>query len=116
MEKLFIKHYDEMCTVYFELDQYSSTGNLAVIMLTDDVIVDETFHYCTLEVGALLQPEYAYVDDNIVPGLIDWLEENRLGYRIDGCVCFRSFSAYQLFKFDMDELLKYTKYDRRKHS
>lgn len=35
MDKLFIKHYDETCTVYFDLEQYSNTGNLAVIMLTE---------------------------------------------------------------------------------
>ena len=35
MDKLFIKHYDETCTVYFDLEQYSNTGDLAVIMLTE---------------------------------------------------------------------------------
>ena len=35
MDKLFIKHYAETFTVYFDLEQYSNTGNLAVIMLTE---------------------------------------------------------------------------------
>ena len=55
MEKLFIKHYNEVCPVYFELNQYANNDNLAVIMLTDDVIVDEPFHYCTVNLGMRLQ-------------------------------------------------------------
>jgi len=114
MEKLFIKHYDEVCTVYFELDQYASNDNLAVIMLTDDVIVDETFHYCTVNLGMGLQMGYGYIDDKVVPGLVSWFEENGLGSRVGGCFPWSGFNMYQLFKFDMDKLLKYTKYDRRK--
>ena len=114
MEKLFIKHYDENFAVYFELDQYASNDNLAVIMLTDEVIVDEPFHYCTVNLGMRLQMGYGYIDDKVAPGLIDWLEENRLGSRIYGCFAQSGFCTYQLFKLDIDELMKYTKYDRRK--
>ena len=114
MEKLFIKHNDEFFSVYFELNQYANNDNLAVIMLTDYDIVDEPFHYCTVNLGMRLQMGYGYIDDKVVPGLISWLEENGLGSRIAGCFATSGFCTYQLFKFDMDELLKYTKYDRRK--
>lgn len=108
-DKLTYSFYDKEYPVYFELAEYASNVN----MLTDIKTVDEPFGCCTVNLGMRLQPGYAYIDENNLPGVLEFLEENGLGSRILGCTAMSGFCIYQLFKFDMDELLKYTKYDRR---
>ena len=113
-QKLNYKFYEKEYPIYFELAQYASNDNFAVNMLTDLEAVDEPFGCCTVNLGMKLQMGYAYIDENNLPGITDFLEENVLGSRIMGCYAFSGFCKYQLFKFDMNELSKYTKYDRRK--
>ena len=114
-EKLTYEFYNKKYSVYFELAQYVNTENMAVMMLTDDEVNDAPFGTCTVNLGMRLQMGYAYIDENNLPGITSFLEENRLGSRISGCTAMSGFCTYQLFKFDMEELLKYTKYDRRKN-
>lgn len=114
MEKLQFTFYGKEYPVYFELNQYACNDNFAVQMLTDIEVIDEPFGRCTVNLGMRLQMGYAYIDENNLPGITEFLEENRLGSRISGCFAQSGFCTYQLFKFDMDELMKYTKYDRRK--
>ena len=114
-DKLTYPFYGKEYPVYFELAEYSSNENTAVQMLTDIKTVDEPFGTCTVNLGMRLQPGYAYIDENNLPGVLDFLEENGLGSRILGCTAMSGYCVYQLFKFDMDELSRYVKYDRRKN-
>lgn len=113
-DKLVYTFYGKEYPVYFELNQYAWNENTAVQMLTDIDTVDEPFGTCTVNLGLPLQSGYAYIDENNLPGVLTFLEENGLGSRILGSTAMRGFCVYQLFKFDMDELSKYVKYDRRK--
>lgn len=114
MEKLTYQFFGKEYPIYFELAQYANNGNLAVNMLIDREIIDAPFGCCTVNLCMNLQMGFAYIDENNLPGITTWLEENGLGSRIAGCFATSGFCTYQLFKFDMDVLLKYTKYDRRK--
>ena len=113
-DKLVYTFYGKEYPVYFELNQYACNENTAVQMLTDIDTVDKPFGTCTVNLGMRLQPGYAYIDENNLPGVLTFLEENGLGSRILGCTAMSGYCTYQLFKFDMDELSKYVKYDRRK--
>lgn len=97
--------------IYFSLGRYRYLNNFAVQMLTDLEFEDAPFGTCTVNLGISLQDGYGYIDENNLPGITEWLEKNKLGTRT-GSFATSGFCKYELFKFALDELRKYTKYER----
>lgn len=61
--------------VYLKATSYANNGSLAVQMLSGDD--NEFYDVITVNLGSFLQTEQlAFVDDNNLPGIGQWLESN----------------------------------------
>lgn len=85
--------------VYLKATSYTSNGSLAVQMLSGDD--NEFYDVITVNLGSFLQTEQlAFVDDNNLPGIGQWLEANGIAsptgfYQTSG------FCKYPLYEFHL---------------
>ena len=111
-EKLKITNFVKTYQVYFSLNTYVNNNTLAVSLLCDDgEYYDVPYMTISKNLGIALAPGWIYVDENNNPGITDWLVSNKLGV-CSGSFGYSGYCKYPLFKFDYEELMKYTKYKR----
>lgn len=85
--------------VYLKATSYANNGSLAVQMLSGDD--NEFYDVITVNLGSFLQTEQlAFVDDNNLPGIGQWLEANGIAsptgfYQTSG------FCKYPLYEFHL---------------
>ena len=73
-------------------------GNLCIIMNTEE---GETYAILTKNFQEELDPYLAYVDTNNLPGIMDFIEKNKLG-KFTGLYRESGFCKYPLFVFDLE--------------
>lgn len=83
--------------VYLKATSYANNGSLAVQMLSGDD--NEFYDVITVNLGSFLQTEQlAFVDDNNLPGIGQWLESNGIAAPTGFCQA-SGFCKYQLYEF-----------------
>ena len=83
--------------VYLKATSYANNGSLAVQMLSGDD--NEFYDVITVNLGSFLQTEQlAFVDDNNLPGIGQWLESNGIAAPTGFCQT-SGFCKYQLYEF-----------------
>ena len=83
--------------VYLKATSYTNNGSLAVQMLSGDD--NEFYDVITVNLGSFLQSEeLAFVDDNNLPGIGQWLESNGIAAPTGFCQT-SGFCKYQLYEF-----------------
>ena len=92
-----MKTYDYNGTkVYLQKEEYRNNGTLAVLMYKED---DELYGCVTVNLNDTIQlKELAYLDENNLPGIGKWLEENGLGINM-GVIARSGFCSYPLYLF-----------------
>ena len=99
--------------ISFELANYADNNNLYIGMIThDDEESPEPWSDLTINLGYSLPMGTAFIDTNNNPGILDWLEANKLGKR-SGRKAQSGFCTYEIFYFNMDELMQYVSHDSR---
>lgn len=99
--------------ISFRLANYADNDNLYVGMIThENPDWPEPWSDLTVNLGRPLPMGTAFIDTNNNPGIIEWLEANNLGKR-SGRKAQSGFCTYEVFYFNMDELMKYVTSDRR---
>ena len=85
--------------VYLKATSYTSNGSLAVQMLSGDD--NEFYDVITVNLGSFLQTEQlAFVDDNNLPGIGQWLESNGIATPT-GYSQRSGFCNYPLYEFHL---------------
>lgn len=83
--------------VYLKATSYANNGSLAVQMLSGDD--NEFYDVITVNLDSFLQSEeLAFVDDNNLPGIGQWLESNGIAAPTGFCQT-SGFCKYQLYEF-----------------
>ena len=83
--------------VYLKATSYANNGSLAVQMLSGDD--NEFYDVITVNLGSFLQTEQlAFVDDNNLSGIGQWLESNGIAAPTGFCQT-SGFCKYQLYEF-----------------
>ena len=90
-----MKTYDYKGTkVFLEKTEYRSNGTVALILNKED---GELYAVATVNLNHPLQSDsLAFLDENKLPGIGKWIEENGLGVRM-GVTATSGFCSYQLF-------------------
>ena len=85
--------------VYLKATSYANNGSLAVQILSGDD--NEFYDVITVNLGSFLQTEQlAFVDDNNLPGIGQWLESNGIATPI-GYTQRSGFCNYPLYEFHL---------------
>ena len=94
-----------------KLANYAANENLAIILLEEATF--DTFAYLTVNLPDFcFDGTFGFVDTNDFAGAKDLIEKYKLGYSTGNR--FRSgFVDYELYYFDLKEVLKYTAIDWR---
>lgn len=83
--------------VYLKATSYANNGSLAVQILSGDD--NEFYDVITVNLDSFLQSEeLAFVDDNNLPGIGQWLESNGIAAPTGFCQT-SGFCKYQLYEF-----------------
>ena len=83
--------------VYLRPTTYANNGTLAIEMLCEDD--NEFYDVITVNLDSFLQSEeLAFVDDNNLPGIGQWLESNGIAAPTGFCQA-SGFCKYQLYEF-----------------
>jgi hypothetical protein len=113
MQTLTLNAWGSNHPITFHLANYADNDNLYVGMIThDDPDFPEPWSDLTVNLGTPLLMDCAFIDTNNNPGILDWLEANNLGKR-SGNKRQSGFCTYEIFYFNMDELMQYVSYDSR---
>ena len=112
MKTLTLNAWGENHSISFELANYADNDNLYVGMITHEDGYPEPWSDLTVNLGIPLPMGTAFIDTNNNPGIIGWLEANNLGKR-SGRAVQSGFCTFEVFYFNMDELMKYVSSDER---
>ncbi len=105
--KLTLNTWDKNHSITFKFSRYAENGNLYVGMICHDDGYPEPYSDLSVNLGLELPSNMAFIDTPNNPGIIGWLEANRLGRRTH--ITEQSgYCVYEVFKFDMTEMIKYT--------
>lgn len=114
MDDMIYEYTNQWGTTYrlrFGKGEYSNNGSLAVVAECFDEDMGYWAPYATVTVN-LDDPEpmlrgenFAFVDENNLAGMTDWLEEQGIAYRTeDGYEGQSGFCSYPLVEFEADFL------------
>lgn len=95
--------------VYFKVSHYQNNGSLAIMMMIRDKYNVSGYHYGTVTVNLpdsfLLDKDTQFIDENNMPGVGKWLEENELATPTE-IIQQSGFCTYRAYKFNMDKINK----------
>lgn len=88
--------------INFRISHYQNNGSLAIIMMTGY----ETYGTLTVNLpdSVLLDEDTQFVDENNLPGIGKWLEDNELGIPI-GTEQLSGFCTYRAYKFNLSKMI-----------
>lgn len=85
---------------YFVLGKYAADNSLAIRIFNDTFGAIATITKCLVDHS--LSDEYAFIDENNVPGIKNWILEHGFG-RMYG-IKSSGWCKYPLIKFDLEKL------------
>lgn len=96
MEKKFYNY--DGCPVFLETAEYQNNNSLAVIMFSAE---GELYDDVTVNLNHPMQSKrMAFLDENNMPGIGQWIEKNKLGSFTGVKACY-GFCVYPLYLLDL---------------
>ena len=97
--------YDEDFNIGLWMDEYTTNGNTAVIMLCkDEEGYVEPFADLTVNIIDLPKDEAA-IDTNDLTGITEWIEQNKIGAPT-GRYITSGFCSYPIYKLNLENIKK----------
>lgn len=97
--------------IALSIEKYANNDNLAIQMWSWENGYYEPWSMLTVNLDRKCEPDCAFVDvNNNGNAIVDFLRNNNLA-SYTGVFEFSGFCVYPQFRFDMDELKKYTMED-----
>ena len=98
---------DQEFNVWLEVGKYFTTDNMSLRLYTDDDGYSECLATITCNFSDKEEPDVAYIDAISFPWIIRFINDNCLGYPT-GKVQFSGYGIYPQYKFNLNEIKKYT--------
>jgi len=94
--------------ITIEVDNYVNNNNLAILLIDWSEGDPDRLESLTINLGVKLPNDYAIVDIVNLPEIENFIEENNLG-KPTGVVYPYGYSIYPEYKFNINEVKKYSK-------
>ena len=92
-----IKSYGESFRVFFIKGHYTDNDNLYIGLVTED---KDLLADVTVNIEQMCDPLWACIDtNNLGQEILDWLEKNGAGHRLEGRAIRSGYCSYPMFQF-----------------